>query len=313
MKGKVLFIDTPHQSMETSLHALGFHCIKKSITYDELLDTAQDYIGYIIRSKFIIDKKIIDKSSNLRFIARIGAGMENIDIEYAKSKNIACVNSPEANADAVAEYVIASILMMLRNLKKADKEVREGIWDRNSNKGIELGGKTVGIIGYGNMGKCVAQKLNAFGCTLLAYDKYKKNFGDKYVREVSLKQIQENAEIVSIHINYIPENLYYVNDKWIDDFHKNIYLVNTSRGKVLNTKDLVLHLKNGKIIAAALDVLEYEDIQLNIKPTILWDDTMHYLAQSENVILSPHIAGQSIESSLKHVQVLINKIKKEIL
>ncbi|MDD4210567.1 MAG: NAD(P)-dependent oxidoreductase [Bacteroidales bacterium] len=313
MKGNVLFIDSPHQSMEKALHAMDFHCIKKNITYDELLQTAQDYVGYIIRSKFIIDKQIIDKSSQLRFIARIGAGMENIDIDYAKSKNIACINSPEGNADAVAEYVIASILSLLRNLKKADTEVRQGIWDRRANRGIELCGKTVGIIGYGNMGMCVAKKLKAFGCTLLAYDKYKKNFGDDFVKEVNLKQIQENADIISIHINYLPENHYYVNGKWINDFHKNIFLINTSRGKVLNTKDLVFHLQKGKVIAAALDVLEYEDIQLNIKPPKEWDDTMHYLAQSENIILSPHIAGQSMESSLKHAQVLIDKIKKEIL
>jgi len=312
MKGNVLFIDSPHQSMETSLRALGFDCVKKNITYDELLHTAQDYVGYIIRSKFIIDKQIIDKSSQLRFIARIGAGMENIDIEYAKSKNIACINSPEGNADAVAEYVIASILSLLRNLKKTDTEVRQGIWDRRGNRGIELCGKTVGIIGYGNMGMCVAKKLKAFGCTLLVYDKYKKNYGDDYVKEVNLEQIQENADIISIHINYLPENHYYINDKWINDFHKNIFLINTSRGKVLNTKDLLIHLQKGKIIGAALDVLEYEDIQLNIKPKTEWDDTMHYLSQSENVILSPHIAGQTIESSLKHAQILIDKIKKEI-
>lgn len=313
MKGKILFIDFPHASMETELRALGYSCVKKDISYDELFNTAQDYVGYVIRSKFIIDKQMIDKSIHLRFIARIGAGMENIDTEYAKSKNIACLNSPEGNADAVGEYVIASLLSMLRNLKKADTEVRKGTWDRNTNRGIELNEKTVGIIGYGNMGKCVARKLSAFGCTLLAYDKFKSGFSDEYVKEVSLEEMQHAADIISIHINYLPENHYYVNGEWLEAFRKNIYFINTSRGKAVNTHDLVNALENGKITAAALDVLEYEDIHLINKPKENWDKDMHYLAQSDRVILTPHIAGQTFESSEKHVHVLIEKIKKEIL
>ncbi len=313
MRKKILLIDHPHPSMEEELNALGFLLDKKNISYQELLTIASDYYGYIIRSKFSIDKQLIDQSVNLKFIARIGAGMENIDTDYAKSKNILCLNSPEGNADAVGEFVIGSLLSLFRNIKKADSEVRNGIWDRQSNIGIELYKKTVGIIGYGNMGSCLAQKLQSLACEVLVYDKFKSNFGSQYIQEVALEEIQKKADIISIHINYTPENHYYINKEWLSGFQKNIYLINTSRGKILNTIDVVESLKNGKIIAAALDVLEYENIRLQNKPIEKWNEAMYFLAQSPNVILSPHIAGQTHEAHKKHAKVLIDKIKKEVL
>ena len=310
MKGKVLFIDNPHPFMQIQLEALGYECITQAVSYDELLQTAYQYAGYVIRSRFAIDKILLDASSQLRFIARIGAGMENIDTEYAKSKNIACINSPEGNADAVGEYVIGSLLSLFRKTINADNEVRSGIWLREENRGMEISQKTFGIIGYGNMGKSLAKKLSGFGCRVLVHDKFKKNFQEPPFEEVDLSYLQQNADIVSIHIDYTSENHYYVNKKFIDNFTKSIYIINTARGKVLSTADLINALSTGKVKGAILDVLEYEDIRLQNKPVEEWDKNMHILAQCKNVILSPHIAGQTFESLTKHVDILIEKIKQ---
>ena len=310
MKGKILFIDHPHPSMQTRLEALGYECIKQTVSYEELLRTANQYVGYVIRSRFAIDKTLLDASSQLRFIARIGAGMENIDTEYAENKGIACLNSPEGNADAVGEYVIGALLCLFRNTKTADEQVRNGIWQREENRGMEIAGKTFGIIGYGNMGKALAKKLSGWGCRILVHDKYKKNFQEPHFEEVDLPTLQLHADIASIHINYTEENHYFVNDDFINAFAKNIYLINTARGKVLSTEDLAKNLLNGKVRGAILDVLEYEDIRLQNKPVEQWDRAMHILSQCEDVILSPHIAGQTLESLTKHVEVLVEKIKQ---
>jgi D-3-phosphoglycerate dehydrogenase len=309
MKGKILFIDNPHPSMQSRLEHLGYECIKQTVSYEELLQTANQYVGYVIRSKFAIDKTLIDASSALRFIARIGAGMENIDTEYAESKGIACLNSPEGNADAVGEYVIGALLCLFRNTKSTDNQVRSGIWLREENRGMEIYEKTFGIIGYGNMGKSLVKKLSGFGCRILVYDKFKKNFQNLHFEEVDLPYLQQNADIVSIHINYTEANHYFVNHDFINAFAKNIYLINTARGKVLSTEDLAKNLLSGKVKGAVLDVLEYEDIRLQNKPIEEWDRAMHILAQCDDVILSPHIAGQTFESLTKHVEVLVEKIK----
>ena len=311
-KGKILFIDLPHFSMQEKLEELGYECVKQSVSYDELLHSENQYVGYIIRSKFTIDKALIDASLNLRFIARIGAGMENIDTQYAETKGIVCLNSPEGNADAVGEYVIGSLLSLFRNTKNADNQVRNGIWLREDNRGMEICGKTVGIIGYGNMGKALAKKLSGLDCTILVHDKYKKNFQEPHFQEVDLPTLQLHADIVSIHINYMKENHYFVNEDFLHAFSKNIYLINTARGKVLSTEDLAKNLLNGKVKGAILDVLEYEDIRLQNKPMEEWERAMHILAQCDDVILSPHIAGQTFESLTKHVEVLVEKIREII-
>jgi len=310
MKGKILFIDHPHPSMQTRLEALGYECIKQTVSYEELLRTANQYVGYVIRSRFAIDKTLLDASSQLRFIARIGAGMENIDTEYAENKGIACLNSPEGNADAVGEYVIGALLCLFRNTKTADEQVRNGIWQREENRGMEIAGKTFGIIGYGNMGKALAKKLSGWGCRILVHDKYKKDFQEPHFEEVDLPTLQLHADIASIHINYTEENHYFVNADFINAFANNIYLINTARGKVLSTADLAENLLNGKVCGAVLDVLEYENIRLQNKPIEQWDREMHILSQCEDVILSPHIAGQTVESLTKHVEVLVEKIKQ---
>ena len=309
-QGKILFIDSVPSSMRLQLEEMGFECDSTPLSYEILLEKAHEYTGYIIRNKFAIDRILIDVSTQLKFIARIGAGMENIDIQYAAEKNIACINSPEGNADAVAEYVIGSLLCLFRNTKRADSEVREGIWLRNENRGLEICNKTIGIIGYGNMGKALAKKLSGFNCKSIAYDKYKTDYADQYIQAVDLPVLQQEADIVSIHINYMPENHHFINNEFLSNFAKNIYLVNTSRGKVLCTEDLVSNLSCGKVKGAILDVLEYENIHLQNPPIEEWDRTMYYLADCDDVILSPHIAGQTLESIDKHCDIIISKIKK---
>jgi D-3-phosphoglycerate dehydrogenase len=308
-KEKILFIDNYHPFLQSQLEELGFECVHTPLSYELLLENAHEYTGYIIRNKFVIDKILIDASTQLKFIARIGSGMENIDVKYAAEKNITCINSPEGNADAVAEYVIGSLLCLFRNTKRADSEVREGIWLRNENRGLEICNKTVGIIGYGYMGKALAKKLSSFDCKILACDKYKTNYEDEYISAVDLSVLQQEADIVSVHINYMPENYHFINNDFLSNFTKNIYLINTSRGKVLSTEDLVNNLSNGKVKGAVLDVLEYEDIHLQNKPMEEWDRAMYYLSENDDVILSPHVAGQTFESIKKHCDVIISKIK----
>jgi len=289
---------------------LGFECDNSNFTYEMLLNKAHEYTGYIIRNKFAIDRILINASSQLKYIVRVGAGMENIDVKYATEKHIHCINSPEGNADAVAEYVIGSLLCLFRNTKRADNEVRDGIWLRSENRGIEICGKTVGILGYGHMGKALAKKLSGFDCEVIAYDKYKTNYEDQYIKAVDLPTLQQHTDILSIHINYIPENYHFVDNEFLTDFTKNIYLVNTSRGMVLSTHDLVDNLSNGKVMGAILDVLEYENINLQNAPIEEWDRAMYYLADCEDVILSPHIAGQTVESITKHCDVIVGKIRE---
>ncbi len=305
---KILFIDEPHPRMEAELNRLGYSCEHRQLEYEELLPIAENYTGYIIRSRFALDRQMIDASTGLQFIARIGAGMENIDVAYAGSKGIRCLNSPEGNADAVAEYSIGSIFNMLRNFSRMDREVCQGIWQREANRGWELHRKTVGILGYGTMGRTTARKLSAFGCKVIAYDKYKSAYGDAYAEAVSLEQLQAESDILSIHINYLPENFHCINKAFLEAFSKNIYVVNTSRGKSLHTADLADCIQSGKVLMAALDVLEYEDIRLKNKPMEEWDEAMKFLASSPRVFLSPHVAGQTFESLEKHVDVLIQKI-----
>ncbi len=268
-----------------------------------------DYEGVMLRSKFLISKEVIDLATKLKVIGRIGAGVENIDTAYAEQKGIVWHNSPEGNRDAVGEQAVGMLLMLLNNLKRADSEVRRGIWKREANRGLELKSLTVGIIGYGNMGSAFAQRLSGFDCKVMAYDKYKTNYGTPLVEEVSLALLQEQADVVSIHTPLTEETRYMVDFHFLNAFQKNIFVLNTARGKILNTEDLVTHLKTGKVRGACLDVLEYEShdfqntfVQGNIpKP-------MAYLAASEHVVLSPHIAGWTVESKEKLCRFLTNKL-----
>ena len=261
-----------------------------------------------MRSKFKITKEIIDSAPNLKCIARVGAGMENIDLAYARQKGIACVNSPEGNRDAVAEHALGMLLCLFNSITKANAEVHAGTWLREENRGVELCGKTIGIIGYGNMGSAFAQRLQGFDVKVLAYDKYKKGFGNDFVEESSLEELYEKMDILSLHTPLTEETHYLINDEFINRFKKNMYIINTARGKCLNTSDLVKSIQSGKVLGACLDVLEYEAISFEGIDVKEIPAPMQYLMKSGKVILTPHIAGWTHESNVKLAEVLAQKI-----
>jgi D-3-phosphoglycerate dehydrogenase / 2-oxoglutarate reductase len=306
---KVLLIDSNHNVLHELLTAAGFDCDQFwDKDTDELKTLIPDYEVIVLRSKFRISKEIIDSAKKLKCIGRAGAGMENIDVEYAESKGIKCVHAPEGNRVAVAEQAIGMLLMLFNNLKRADEEVRKGIWLRHENRGVELCGKTVGIIGYGNMGSAFAQRLSGFECNVIAYDKYKKDFGNEFVKEVGLDEIKKESDILSLHIPLTEETKYLVNGSFIRSFSKNFYLINTARGKCLNTPDLVNEIRSGKISGACLDVLEYETGSFENLDASSLPEPMQFLIRSDKVVLSPHIAGWTHESNYKISKILAQKI-----
>ncbi len=306
---KILFIDSNHPSLHQTLEKAGHVChLHYDWTKEEIIQNIHLYDGIIIRSKIKITKAILDKATNLKFIARAGAGMENIDVAYAESKGIKCIHAPEGNRDAVGEHALAMLLALFNNVLRADKEVREGKWLREENRGVELMGKTVGIIGYGNMGSAFAERLKGFGVKLLVYDKYKTNFGNECIQESSLERIFDEADIVSLHVPLTAETERMVYDTFINSFRNNIYIINTARGKCLNTDDLVMNLKSGKVLGACLDVLEYEMTSFETLDLTMLPEAFQYLTKSDKVILSPHIAGWTIESHRKIAMVLAEKI-----
>jgi len=306
----VLFIDSTHPRLPEMLSKAGFICdYLVNLKKDETLAIIDKYEGIIIRSKFKIDSDVIDKAHNLKFIGRVGSGLENIDTEYAKQKGITCFNSPEGNRDAVGEHALGLLLTLANNISKADSEIRNGKWAREENRGIELKGKTIGIIGYGNMGSAFAQRLRGFESHVIAYDKYKFNYSNDFVTEKTLADLFEQADILSLHVPLTDETNYMVNNDFINRFKKPIYIINTSRGKVINTNDLVVNIKNGKVLGAALDVIEYEEVSfenlLSAKPI---PEAFDYLLKCNKVVLTPHIAGWTIESNIKLSEVLAQKI-----
>jgi len=327
MQKKILFIDSNHARLHEMLMEQGFQCdLYYDKSADELKKLIPQYDGIILRSKFKITKEIIDSAPNLKCIGRVGAGMENIDVAYAEKKGIACLNSPEGNKDAVAEHTLGMLLNLFNNISKANTEVRNGKWLREENRGIELCGKTVGIIGYGNMGAAFAQRLQGFEVKILAYDKYKTNFGNAFqhsanpliesknnepnafVKESMLQEIYEQADVLSLHTPLTEETRYFINNTFIHNFKKNIYIINTARGKCLNTADLVNHIKTGKVLGACLDVLEYEAVSFEGIEANEMPEPMQYLLKSDKVILTPHIAGWTHESNIKLAEFLAQKI-----
>lgn len=306
---KILFIDSNHPVLHETLQKAGHTCdLNYTWTKEEIEKNIHLYDGVVIRSKIKFTKEIIDKAKNIKFIARAGAGMENIDVAYAESKKIKCLHAPEGNKDAVAEHAIAMLLGLFNNICKADKEVRQGKWIREGNRGVELFGKTVGIIGYGNMGCAFAERLKGFGVNVLVYDKYLKNYGNDFIKETTLEDIFEKADIVSLHTPLTDETHYLINDSFINRFKKNIYIINTARGKSLNTSDLVKNIQSGKVLGACLDVLEYEAVSFENIDTSNIPEPLAYLFQSNKVILSPHIAGWTHESNERIAKILAEKI-----
>ena len=306
---KILHIDSNHPLMIAQLQEAGFENDTDYLSSKaEIEDKIAAYDGIVIRSRFRIDKGFIDKASRLKFIARVGAGMENIDTAYAQQKGITLISSPEGNRNAVGNHTLALLLALLNKLKKADQEIAQGLWLREENRGYELDSLTVGIIGYGNMGKAFDKKLRGFDCRVLCYD-IKEGVGDTCATQVPLEVFQKEVDVVSLHTPETPLTLGMVNTTFIEGFAKNFWLINTARGKSVITEDLVSALQKGKILGAGLDVLEYEQSSFEnfFKGTL--PEAFSYLTHANNVILTPHIAGWTIESKTLLSQVIVDKIK----
>ena len=307
---KILHIDSNNPLLWEQLQQAGFHNEADFISSKEVIeDKIKDYHGIVIRSRFKIDKTFLDKATNLQFIARVGAGLESIDCDYAIARNIALIAAPEGNRNAVAEHALGMILSLFNKLNQADAEIRKGQWNRESNRGHELDGKTVGIIGYGNMGKAFAKKLRGFDVEVICND-ILPNVGDANAKQVTLEELQQKADVLSLHIPWTPETDKMVNADFIASFSNPFWLINTSRGKNVVTADLVQALESGKILGAGLDVLEYEKLSFetlfNDKNT---PEAFDYLLKSSKVLLSPHIAGWTFESHERLAQVIVDKIK----
>lgn len=306
---KVLFIDTVHPILEERLSSNGFHCVDGTkMSREEIQFELKDSFGIIIRAKFTLDKEFLNPATKLKFIARSGSGLENIDQAYCKERKIELFNSPEGNKNAVAEHALGMLLSLLNKLNQANQQVKKGIWDREGNRGEELDGKTVGIIGYGNNGSAFAKKLRGFDVKILVYDKYKTGFGDHFVQECTLQAIFQQADVVSFHIPLNKETKYFADEMFFNSFDKPIRLLNLSRGKIVNTKDLVVALKQKKVMGACLDVLEFETKSFESFFEQHLPEEFEYLINSENVILSPHVGGWTVESYFKLSNVLADKI-----
>ncbi|MGB0879108.1 MAG: 2-hydroxyacid dehydrogenase [Polaribacter sp.] len=308
---KILHLDTNHPLLLNQLNDLG--CINDeddTSSKKEIEEKIHLYDGIIIRSRFSIDTHFLEKAKNLKFIARVGAGLENINREYAKKKGIKLIAAPEGNRNAVGEHCLAMLLSLFNKLNKADKEISNGKWLREENRGIELDGKVIGLIGYGNMGKSFAKKLRGFDVEVLCYD-IKPKVGNENCTQVSLEEIQEKADVLSLHIPQTALTEKMINTDFISKFKKNFWLINTARGTSVVTKDLVTALRSGKILGAGLDVLEYEKSSFE---HLFSDDKLpnafKYLIKAENVILSPHVAGWTVESKQKLAQTIVDKIKQ---
>ncbi|MBN2683164.1 MAG: hypothetical protein JXR58_11695 [Bacteroidales bacterium] len=308
MKKKILFIDSTEEILPEMLTKAGFECIFELNTPEkELIKLIPDFTGIIIRSRIQLNSDILSTAKELKFIGRVGAGMESIDLDYANKNNIACFNSPEGNRDAVGEHAVGMLLCLFNNICKANSEIKKGEWNREKNRGIEIKGKTIGIIGFGNMGSSFAKKISGFDTKIIAYDKYKTGFGNSYVDEVNIATLLEKTEILSLHVPLTTETNYMVDDTFIKKFNKQITIINTSRGKVVKTSDLVKNIKLGKVLGACLDVLEYENISFE-KINTNDVENFDFLKNSDRVILSPHIAGWTFESKTKLAKVLAEKI-----
>lgn len=300
--------------MLSELEKMGFsNDLAYTDSREEVLKKIAPYTGVIVRSRITIDKEFLEAAKNLRFIGRVGAGLESIDIDLAEQKGILLFSAPEGNRDSVAEHALGMLLSLLHKLTLANKEVKSGLWSRESNRGSELGHKTVGLIGYGNMGKAFAKRLSGFGCKVICHD-ILPNMGDENATQVSLEQLQKEADVLSLHTPWTEKTNQMVNSEFIKNFAKPFWVINTARGKSVVTKDLVEALESGKILGAGLDVLEYEQSSFENLFTQAKElpEDLQYLMQAENVILSPHVAGWTIESKEKLAQTIIDKIQNNL-
>lgn len=306
---KILHLDTNHSLLLNQLNQLGFTNHEDYTSSKKDIESKiSDYDGVILRSRFSIDKQFLDAATNLKFIGRVGAGLENIDCHYAEKKGVTLIAAPEGNRNAVGEHALGMLLSLFNKLNKADQEVKTGKWLREDNRGIELDGKTVGMIGYGNMGKAFAKKLRGFDVEVLCYD-IKENVGDANAKQVSLQEFQEKVEVVSLHTPQTPLTVNMINAKFINQFKKPLWFINTARGKSVVTQDLVSALKSGKILGVGLDVLEYEKSSFEDMFTSTMPEPFQFLIQAENVLLTPHVAGWTFESKEKLAQTIVDKIE----
>jgi D-3-phosphoglycerate dehydrogenase len=305
LKNNILIVDDIHPVFMEQAEALGYHCdYRPLIKPDEALHVIGDYAGLVMRSKFKLNRQYIDAGKNLRFVCRAGAGMDNIDEAYAAEKGIALINAPEGNADAVGEHAVGLLLALMNNFRVADAQIRTGSWQREANRGFELKGKTVGIIGYGFMGHSFARKLSGFEVNVIAYDKYKTGFSDQYAREASMEEIVKHCDVLSLHIPLTAETTGMVNEEYLFHFKKPIFLINTARGKAVQTRAVINAIKQGKILGAGLDVLESEKF-----PSLAEQEWFEELRQSGKVILTPHVAGWTFDSYRKISEVMAGKLK----
>lgn len=313
MSKKILITDDVHPLLIEGMEADGFHCdYLPEITLEEVRAIIGDYGGLIINSKILVDRVLLDKAPKLRFVGRLGSGMEIVDREYAAAKGVAVLSSPEGNCNAVAEQALGMLLSLSNNLIRSDREVRQKMWNREKNRGFEIMGKTVGIIGFGHTGSAFAKKLSGMGVNILAYDKYKANYtaGFLYVEAVEMEEIFEKAEIISLHLPLTAETKHLVDLTFISKCKKGVILINTSRGQVIKTEDLIAGLESGNIGGACLDVFENEKTQTYSER----EDEMYVrLLSFENVVVTPHIAGWTVESKRRLADILLGKIRKALL
>ncbi len=307
---KILHLDTNHPILIAQLNSLGFTNDEDyTSSKAEILTKIHLYDGLIIRSRFSIDASFLEKAQNLKFIGRVGAGLENIDCSYAKNNGITLIAAPEGNRNAVGEHCLGMLLSLFNKLNKANGEIKKGQWLREENRGVELDGKTIGLIGYGNMGKSFAKKLRGFNVEVLCYD-LKPNVSDDCCTQVSLRELQQKVDVLSLHTPQTELTRNMVNTNFIESFKKKFWLLNTARGTSVVTKDLVIALKSGKILGAGLDVLEYEKTSFeNLFTNDKIPKAFQYLINSNNVLLSPHVAGWTVESKEKLAQTIVDKIK----
>ena len=306
---KILHLDSNHQLLINQLNDLGYTNHEDYKSSKEVVEaTIHEYDGIVLRSRFTIDQQFLDAAINLKFIGRVGAGLENIDCDYAHKKGVYLISAPEGNRNAVGEHTLGMLLSLFNKLNKADAEVRGGKWLREDNRGIELDGKTVGLIGYGNMGKAFAKKLHGFDVEVLCYD-IKENVGDANAKQVTLQEFQDKVNVVSLHTPQTTLTLNMINASFINQIKKPFWFFNTARGKSVVTSDLVSALKSGKILGAGLDVLEYEKASFESLFSSEMPEAFQYLINSENVLLTPHVAGWTIESKEKLAQTIVDKIK----
>jgi D-3-phosphoglycerate dehydrogenase len=312
---KVLHVDRNHPLIIEQFNALGFVNDEDYVSSKEAIEEKiMDYDGLIIRSRFTIDVSFLDKAKNLKFIGRLGAGLENIDTRYAKSLGIFLAAAPEGNRNAVGEHAVGMLLSLLNNLTKTDAAVRNRKWDREGNRGVELEGKVVGIIGYGNMGKAFAKKLKGFDVDeVICYD-IEGGVEDENARQVGIMELHQRTDVLSLHVPQTTSTIGMINSEFLNKFHKNIWIINTARGKCIKTADLVGALKSGKVLGAGLDVLEYEKSSFeNMFTGDGLPEAFEYLTKAENVILSPHVAGWTVESKIKLAQTVVDKIKNKFV